>query len=277
GFGKPINLAVAFGVLVLVVLVHRFVPGLIGRIAVLVGIVLGTVAAIPLGLADFSGIGGAPVIEVTTPFHFGLPTFEPGAIIAFVIVMLVTMTETSGSVLAVGDIVDRPVDSRTLTRALRADGLSSLLGGVFNTFPYTAFGQNVGLVALTRVRSRYVVATAGGILVLLGLFPLLGQIVASVPSPVLGGAGLVMFGSVAAGGVRMLRQVDFDGNANLMIVAVALGIGLVPVAAPTVYAQFPGWFQTIMNSGISAGSIAAVLLNLLFNGVKSSTQPSEMK
>ena len=277
GFGKPLNLAVAFGVLVLVVLVHRFVPGLLGRIAVLVGILFGTLAAIPLGLTDFSHVGGSPVVEITTPFHFGLPTFEPGAIVAFVIVMLVTMTETSGSVLAIGEIVDRPVDTVTLTRALRADGLSSLLGGVFNTFPYTAFGQNVGLVALTRVRSRYVVATAGGILVLMGLFPVLGEIVASVPTPVLGGAGIVMFGSVAAGGVRMLKQVSFDGNSNLMVIAVALGIGLVPVAAPTVYAQFPGWFQTIMNSGISAGSIAAVLLNLLFNGVRGDTQSSEAK
>ncbi|AHH95412.1 nucleobase:cation symporter-2 family protein [Kutzneria albida] len=270
-FGSPRNLALAFGVLLLILLVQRFVPGFLGRIAILVGVVLGTLAAIPLGLTDFSHVTSAQLIGVSTPFHFGLPSFQPAAILSMVIVMLVTMTETSGDVLAVGEVVGRPVEPPVLARALRADGLSTVLGGVFNTFPYTAFAQNVGLVALTGVRSRFVVATAGGMLVLLGLFPVLGEVVAAIPMPVLGGAGIAMFGTVAASGVRMLGAVSFRDNSNLMVIAVALGLGLVPVAVPTVYAQFPDWFQTIMNSGISAGSIAAVALNLLFNPVRAIT------
>jgi xanthine/uracil permease len=182
--------------------------------------------------------------------------------------MLVTMTETTGDILAVGEMVGRPVDGPRLADGLRADGLSTVLGGIFNTFPYTAFGQNAGLVGLTKVYSRFVVAVGGVILVVLGLFPILGEIVARIPAPVLGGAGIVMFGTVAAIGIRMLSKVAFNDNGNLMVIAVSLGIGLVPTAVPTIYEDFPNWFRTIMESGISAGCLSAVLLNLLFNHIK---------
>ncbi len=268
-FGAPRNLALAAGVLLVVLLLQRFAPPFLSRISVLLGIVIGTLVAIPLGFTDFSKVGDAPLFGVSTPFHFGLPTFELGAIVAMVIVMLVTMTETSGSILAIGDLVDKKVDRVVLADGLRADGLSTILGGIFNTFPYTAFGQNVGLIGLTKVRSRFVVAAGGAILVLLGLVPVLGEVVAAVPLPVLGGAGIAMFGTVAAYGVRTLSQVSFKDNNNFFIVAVALGIGLVPVGAPTIYAEFPTWFRTVMDSGIAAGSIAAILLNLLFNHLPS--------
>ncbi|MEV4319822.1 nucleobase:cation symporter-2 family protein [Actinocrispum sp. NPDC049592] len=267
-FGAPKNLALALGVLLLVLLVQRFAPPMISRISVLAGIVIGTVVAIPLGFTDFSGITDAPVVGVSTPFHFGLPTFEPAAIVAMIIVMAVTMTETTGDILAVGEMAGRPVDGPRLADALRADGLSTVLGGVFNTFPYTAFAQNVGLVGLTRVYSRFVVAVSGGILVLLGLFPVLGEIVARIPAPVLGGAGVVMFGTVAATGIKILSAVDFTRSGNLMVVAVSLGVGLIPTAVPDIYAHFPAWFRTIMESGISAGCLCAILLNLLFNHLR---------
>ncbi|GGM36268.1 uracil permease [Longimycelium tulufanense] len=264
-FGAPRHLALALGVLALVLAAGRYLPGFFGKNAVLLGIVLGTLVAIPLGFTSFSSVRDAPLIGISTPFHFGLPTFSPAAIVSLVVVMLVVMTETSGSILTIGEMVGKPVDRRVLADGLRADGLSTLLGGVFNTFPYTAYGQNIGLLGLTGVRSRYVVATGGAILVVLGLTPVLGQIVAAIPPAVLGGAGLVMFGSVAAGGIRTLSRVSFTGNANLLVVAVALGVGLAPIGAPHIYDQFPAWFQNVMQSGISAGSLTAVLLNLLFN------------
>jgi xanthine permease len=270
-FGAPRNLAFALGVLVLVLLVQRFAPPVLSRISVLIGIVVGTVVAIPFGFTDFSTIGGVPVVGVSTPFHFGLPTFDLAAILAMIVVMLVTMTETTGDILAVGEMAGRPVDRFRLADGLRADGLSTVLGGVFNTFPYTAFGQNAGLVGLTRVYSRFVVAFGGGILVLLGLFPVLGEIVARIPAPVLGGAGIVMFGTVAAIGIRMLAKVAFEDNGNLMVIAVSLGIGLVPTAVPNIYLHFPNWFRTVMESGISAGCLSAILLNLLFNHFKRSS------
>ncbi|MYW16071.1 purine permease, partial [Streptomyces sp. SID2955] len=217
------------------------------------------------GFTDFDGVGQADWLGVSTPFHFGAPEFRGSAIVSMLVVALVSMTETTGDLIAVGELTGRPVAPRPLADGLRADGLSTVLGGVFNTFPYTAYAQNVGLVGMTRVRSRWVVAAAGGILVLLGLLPKLGAVVAAVPAPVLGGAGLVMFGTVAASGLRTLARVDFRGNDNLTVVAVSVAVGLLPVGVPTVYEGFPDWFRTVMNSGISAGCLTAIVLNLLFN------------
>ncbi|MEV5612559.1 nucleobase:cation symporter-2 family protein [Streptomyces sp. NPDC052225] len=264
-FGEPKNIGLAAFVLVVVLAVQRFAPAFLSRIAVLVGIVVGMAVAIPTGFTDFGGVGDADWVGISTPFHFGAPEFHGAAIVSMLVVALVSMTETTGDFIAVGEITERPVTPRALGDGLRADGFSTLLGGVFNTFPYTAFAQNVGLVGMTRVRSRWVVATAGGILVLLGLLPKLGAVVAAIPAPVLGGAGLVMFGTVAASGLRTLAKVDFQGNHNLTIVAVSVAIGVLPVGVPDIYTQFPDWFQTIMDSGISAGCLTAITLNLLFN------------
>ncbi len=191
GAADPLDVAFAAGVLLAVVLVERFAPRGLARVSVLLGLVLGTVAALFVpGMVDGSGIGDAAWFAVVTPFHFfGLPTFDLASIVSMLVVGLVIMTETTGDMVAVGEVVDRPVSRRTLGDGLRADGLGTVLGGVFNTFPYTAFAQNVGLVALTGVRSRYVATAAGGILVVLGLVPKVAAVVEAVPHAVLGGAG----------------------------------------------------------------------------------------
>ncbi len=264
-FGAPKNLALAAFVLAVVLGVQRFAPEFLSRIAVLAGIAVGLAVAVPFGFTDFGGVGDADWLGVSTPFHFGAPTFEVSAVVSMLVVALVTMTETTGDLIAVGEMTDRKVERRSLADGLHADGLSTVLGGVFNTFPYTAYAQNVGLVGMTRVRSRWVVAAAGGMLVVLGLLPKLGAVVAAIPAPVLGGAGLVMFGTVAASGLRTLAEVDFKGNHNLTVVAVSVAMGVLPVGVPTVYARFPDWFQTVMNSGISAGCVTAIVLNLVFN------------
>lgn len=264
-FGEPKNIALAAFVLVLVLAVQRFAPPALSRVAVLVGIVAGTAVAIPTGFTDFDAVGDADWVGISTPFHFGAPEFHGAAIVSMLIVALVTMTETTGDFIAVSEMTERPVDRRALADGLRADGFSTVLGGVFNTFPYTAFAQNVGLVGMTKVRSRWVVAVAGGILVVLGLLPKLGAVIAAIPSPVLGGAGLVMFGTVAASGLKTLSKVEFEGNSNLTVVAVSVALGVLPVGVPTLYEKFPDWFQTVMDSGISAGCITAIVLNLLFN------------
>jgi len=151
---------------------------------------------------------------------------------------------------------------------LRADcAATALSGGLLNGFPCSAFAQNVGLVAITGIKSRFVVAGSGVILLALGLLPKLGAVIASIPLPVLGGAGLALFGTVAASGIRALSRVEYEGNANLVIVAVALGMGVLPIAVPEFYEEFPAWFGTIFESGISAAAVTAVLLNLLFNVV----------
>ncbi|TPQ16783.1 nucleobase:cation symporter-2 family protein [Streptomyces sporangiiformans] len=274
-FGEPKNLALAGFVLLVVLGVQRFAPAFLSRIAVLIGIVVGLVVAVPFGFTDFGGVADAGWLGISTPFHFGAPTFEASAIVSMLVVALVAMTETTGDFIAVGEMTDRKVEPRALADGLRADGLSTVLGGVLNTFPYTAYAQNVGLVGMTRVRSRWVVAAAGGMLVLLGLLPKLGAVVAAIPAPVLGGAGLVMFGTVAASGLRTLAQVDFKGNNNLTVVAVSVAMGTLPVGVPTVYDKFPDWFQTVMHSGISAGCLTAIALNLLFNHLPSKDSPKD--
>ncbi|AXG82245.1 purine permease [Streptomyces paludis] len=264
-YATPSHLALAGGIVLLIVLISRFTRGLVAQLGVLLGLVGGTLVAIPMGLTDFSSVGHADWFGVTSPFHFGAPEFPAAAVISMCIVMLVIFTESTADMLAVGEMTGRPLTSGDLARGLAADGMSGILGGVMNSFPDTVFAQNVGLVGITGIRSRYVAAVAGGVLVLLGLVPKLGEIVASLPGPVIGGAGLVMFATVTAVGVNTLRKVRFEGTDNLLIVAVSIGVGMLPVAAPTIYHAFPSWFQIIAGSAITSATLTAFLLNLLFH------------
>ncbi len=265
-FGAPSNIALAAITLAIILLVYRFLPGFFSRIAILIGLVAGGVVAALFGKIDFSRVSEAQGFAISSPFHFGAPTFEVAAIISMVIVMLVIMTETTADLLAIGVVVGRPADRKTVANGLRADTLSTAVsGGLLNGFPVSAFAQNVGLVALTGIKSRFVVAVSGGILLILGFFPQVGAVVAALPVPVLGGAGLALFGSVAASGIRSLSAVHYEGNQNLVIVALSISMGVIPIAVPDFYDEFPSWFQTIFDSGISAAAVTAVLLNILFN------------
>ncbi|SDU97313.1 xanthine permease [Microlunatus sagamiharensis] len=274
-FGAPVNILVAFLTVVIIVLIYRLAPPFFSRVAILLGLVLGTVVAVPFGLTDFSRIGDAGIFQLPTPFHFGTPIFAVGATISMLVVMLVIMTETTADILAIGQVVDKPADRRTVTNGLRADMGATALASVFNGFSLSAFAQNVGLVAITGIKSRFVVAVSGAILVFLGLFPVLGALVALVPLPVLGGAGLALFGTVAASGIRTLSRVDFSGNANIVIVAFSIGMGLIPIAVPTFYDEFPSWFTVIFDSGITAAALTAVVLNVVFNILGRDPAPSE--
>jgi len=264
-FGALRNLALAGFTLVFILALYRFFKGFVATIAVLIGLVVGTIVGAIFGFADFSRVADAPWFGVTTPFHFGVPTFNAAAIIAMVIVMLITMVETTGDVFACADIVDKPVDKSDVARALRADGLSTTLGGILNSFPYTCFAENVGLVRLTKVKSRYVVATAGIFMMIIGIFPKVGAAVAAIPPPVLGGASYALFGTVAVVGIQILRRVDFHDERNVIILAISLAMAITPTVYPTIFAEFPEGVRTIINSGITMGSITAILLNLIFN------------
>lgn len=264
-FGNIPSLLLALLVLAIVIVFYRCFTGFWRNISVLLGLVAGTIIAAFLGQTDFSAIGNAALIGITTPFSFGLPTFDASAIAAMILVMLVVMTETTGDFIAVGEIVGKEIDKQTLTRGLRADGFSTFLGGIFNAFPYTAFAQNIGLISLTNVKSRFVVAASGVILIALGLFPKLAALIASIPAPVLGGAGLAMFGMVAANGIKTLSKVDFNGNYNVLIIGVSLAMGLIPMAMPNIYSHLTGTMQVIFDSGITVGSLTAIILNAILN------------
>jgi OHCU decarboxylase len=265
-FGSFENLELAALTLVLIIVIQRVFRGrFLATVAVLSGLVLGTIVAMIFGVTDFSGVGDADPIGVTTPFHFGAPTFGIAAIVSMIIVMFITAVETTGDVFATGEIVGKPIRRNDIARAIRGDGVATFLGGSLNAFPYTAFAENVGLVRLTGVRSRFVVATAGAFMIVLGLFPKIAAIVAAIPNAVLGGAALVMFGTVAVIGIQTLGRVDFHDDRNVLIVAVSLGFALIPVVFPTFYRLFDNDIQTIIGSGITMGAIMAILLNLVLN------------
>jgi uric acid transporter len=251
------------GVALALVLVFSKIKGL-ARLAILLALVVGTVVAAIAGKTTWNG-GSADIVAVPKPFAFGSPIFDVGAIVSMVIVILVIMVETTADILAVGEVVRTRVDNERIAAGLRADMLSSVVAPVFNSFPATAFAQNVGLVALTGIRSRFAVAVGGGVLAVLGLSPWLAAVVSLLPLSVLAGAGIVLFGSVAASGIRTLSKVDYDGTNNMIVVAAAIGFGVVPIAWPSFWGSFPDWWQTIFDSEISAAAIVAFLLNLFFN------------
>jgi uric acid transporter len=261
------NIAVSAVVLLSILLIARFGKGFVANISVLLGIVIGAVIAVATGAMTFSKVGEAAWFGLITPFHFGAPVFDPVMILTMTLVMIVVMIESTGMFLALGDMTGRKVSQPMLSAGLRTDGLGTLIGGIFNTFPYTSFSQNVGLVGVTGVRSRFVCVAGGIILIVLGLVPKMGALVESVPTMVLGGAGLVMFGMVAATGIRILAGVDFAKNRNnLFVVAVSLGFGMIPLIAPNFKMWMPHAIHPLIESGILLASVAAVLLNAFFNG-----------
>lgn len=265
-FASPMNLFLAFITLVIIIALYRCGKGFLSNVSVLLGLIGGTIIAMILGQTNFSEVGNAAWIGLVTPFSFGFPTFDIGSILSMIVVMIVTMVETTGDCIAIGSIVGRPIGRSRLARCLRAYGLSTFIGGILNSFPYTAFAQNVGLIAVTRVKSRFVVAASGIILIALGLFPKMAAVVASIPNSVLGGAGVAMFGMVIASGIRALSKVKFDGTYNLMIVAVSIGVSMITLTAPNFFHSFPSWANIVLHSGITLGSITAVVLNLILNG-----------
>ena len=262
-------MGVAALVLASILLISKFAKGFVANISVLLGIVIGALVATGLGLMNFDKVAKAEWFALVLPLQFGMPTFDPVLILTMSLVMIVVMIESTGMFLALGEMTGKTVSQPDLARGLRTDGLGTLIGGLFNTFPYTSFSQNVGLVGLTGVRSRFVCVAGGIILIVLGLLPKMAALVESLPTVVLGGAGLVMFGMVAATGIRILGGVDFKTNRfNALVVAVSLGVGMIPLIAPNFKQWMPHGIHPLIESGILLSSICAVLLNLFFNGAK---------
>ena len=275
GYGALDNMAIAGAVLVFILLLVKYAKGFVANISVLLGIVAGCVVAMATGKMNFDKVGKAHWFDVVTPFAFGMPTFDIVMILTMTLVMIVVMIESTGMFLALSDITGKKISQPELAAGLRTDGLGTLIGGVFNTFPYTSFSQNVGLVGVTGVKSRWVCVTGGVIMLVLGMLPKMAAFVESIPTFVLGGAGLVMFGMVAATGIRILSTVDYKGNRNnLYIVALSIGFGLIPLVAPRWTQHMSHTLHPLLESGILLTAVAAVVLNIFFNGAKDDTQGS---
>jgi OHCU decarboxylase len=254
----------ALGTIAVIVAIQRLFRGFIATIAVLLGLVIGCAVAYALGDMTFEKVGQASALGFTQPFLFGIPKFDVTACITMIIVLLVTAVESTGSTIATGEIVGKRIKASDIGNVLRADGLATTIGGTFNSFPYTAFSENVGLVRLTGVKSRWVVAAAGAIMIILGFLPKVAAVVSSIPNPVLGGAALTLFATVAVVGIQTLGKVDFTDHRNLIIVTTSIALALWVTSYPDVAKAMPTGIDLLFGSGISIGAITAIVLNVVF-------------
>ena len=264
----PQSVALSLITVLIILLVNIFTKGFLKSISILIGLVSGTVIATMMGLVDFAPVGAAPLLHIPTAFYFGAPTFEVTSIIMMCIIAMVSMVESTGVYLALSDITQDPIDETRLRNGYRAEGVAVLLGGIFNTFPYTGFSQNVGLVKMSGIKTRLPIYYAAGFLVLLGLLPKFGALAQIIPDPVIGGAMIVLFGFVSLQGMQMLAKVDFANNEhNFLIAAVSIAIG-VGFNNSNLFNSFPTELRMFFSNGIVMASLLAVILNAILNRKK---------
>ncbi|MED4786813.1 nucleobase:cation symporter-2 family protein [Bacillus atrophaeus] len=266
-FGDASNLILGFIVLAVIVLLYRFTKGFLKSISILIGIVFGTGIAFFMGKVHFDNVAQADLFQMVQPFYFGAPSFHVAPIITMFIVAVVSLVESTGVYFALGDLTNRRLTEKDLAKGYRAEGVAVFLGGIFNAFPYTAYSQNVGLVQLTGIKKNAVIFVTGAMLMVLGLFPKVAAFTTIIPSAVLGGAMVAMFGMVIAYGIKMLSRIDFGTQENLLIVACSVGLGLGVTVVPDIFKQLPASITLLTTNGIVAGSFTAILLNIIYNMV----------
>ncbi|MBZ9686369.1 purine permease [Clostridium estertheticum] len=263
--GNPKNLILAGIVIIFICILNRYFKGFMQAASVLLGLVFGTIVASFMGMVNLSAVSSAGWFRVVTPFYFGLPKFELGPIFTMCLISLILMIEAVGVFIGVSNICGKKVENSEIVSGLRGEGLAQILGGVFNSFPYTTFSQNVGLVALSGIKSRYVTVCSGLILICLGIIPKVAALATIIPHAVLGGATLAMFGMVSVSGIRILSSVDFSKTGNMLTIALAVGIGLSSKVSPGLFDQLPYALKFVLEDGIVAGSLVAIFGNIFFN------------
>lgn len=276
-FGALDNVALGFGTLLFIIFMYKFSTGFVRSISILLGLLVGTLAAFFLGKVDFSSVASASWLHLPHFFYFGTPTFNITAIITMTLVAIVSLVESTGVYYALGEITDKEISEDDLARGYRSEGLAIMLGGLFNAFPYTAFSQNVGLIQLSGIKTRNVIYTTAGMLIFIGFVPKIGAFTTIIPSSVLGGAMVAMFGMVIAAGIKMLSKVDFASQENLLIIACSVGMGLGVTVVPELFAQIPESIQILTDNGIVAGSLTAIFLNIVFNIVPTKGKVKEAR
>lgn len=267
-FGDPKHLLLAFLTVALIICIQVFAKGFLRSIAVLIGLLGGTLLAAAFGMVNLSAVSHAPIFHMPQPFYFGKPTFDIWSILLMVIISIVSMVESTGVYFALGDLTGKSISEEDLKKGYRAEGLAVILGGIFNTFPYTGFSQNVGLVQLSGIKTRKPIYFSAIFLIILGLFPKVGAFAQIIPEPVLGGGMLVMFGMVAVQGMKMLSKVNFNDDKNLLIIAISLGFGLGFNILPNLFTHLPETLQMFTGNGIVMSSLTAIILNLAFHSRK---------
>ncbi|MFM0154068.1 uracil-xanthine permease family protein [Paraburkholderia sediminicola] len=265
GFAQPQSLGLALLTIVATLAVARLFTGTAGRLAVLIGLAIGTGAGWAIGLMPAGGMWGAPLFTLPTLLPFGMPRFDLLAALPMLIFSVISMAEATGQTVAVGEITGRKIDMRRdVPRTIRGDAVASLLGSLLGTSLIITSAENIGVVQTTGVRSRYVTATAGAMLMVIALFAPLGRFAYAIPAPVVGGTALIVFAMIGVMGVSLLGKVDLHARGNQYTLAAALVVGLIPVLVPNVYASFPGYSQIVLGNGMAAGTLTAIVVNLFF-------------
>ncbi|EOU2056747.1 uracil-xanthine permease family protein [Clostridium perfringens] len=253
------NLAVAMFVLIITLLLNNYGKGMISSASILIGIVVGYIVCIPLGLVDFTSVKEASWLSFPKILEFGV-TFDAKAVMAFIPAYFVATIGTVGCLKAIGETSNIDIGDKRVAAGVLSDGVGSALGGLVGSCPNTSFSQNIGIISLTKVASRHVAVMAGILLVILGFLPKVAAIITGIPNPVLGGVGIMMFGTVAAAGIRTLSNIKLTER-NLLIIAISMGLGLGVTFRPDVIHNLPEAIRMIFSSGISTGTIAALILN----------------
>jgi uracil-xanthine permease len=268
-FADPTNVLLALATIGLTLLFARCLGGMWRQLSVLLGLVAGTCLAAALGLMSIAGIGSGAVVSLPTLFPFGRPSFDLVAAIPLVVFSVISMAEATGQTIAIADVVGKEIDPETdVPKTIRGDALASLVGGCLGTSLIITSGENIGIVRATGIRSRYVTASGGFILIVLSLFAPLGRLVNAIPGPVVGGTAVIVFCVIAAMGVDILRKTDLGEHGNLFTLAAGLAMGLLPILVPGLYSKFPQSAQLILGNGLAAGTLTAVLFNIIFHHLK---------
>ena len=267
-YGNMDNLILGLMTFLIILLLYRFTKGFLQSISILIGLVAGMVIAIFMGKMDMQPILEASWVQLPVPFAIESPSFHPAAILSLTVVGIISMIEVTGINYALAGMYDKDIDEADLRRSYFSVGIGYLLAGIFNTSPQTAFSQNVGVVQMSGEKRKTIFINLIILMLLCGLIPKIGAIATSVPSAILGGAMIFLFGNVLSYGISVLGAQDLADNRNQLIIGAAITIGLGVAIAPAAFAQLPEWISWLTSSGIVAGGVTVVLLNAFFHGVK---------
>lgn len=268
GFAAPQQLLLAFSTIFITVLCSRLLRGTFGQLSILLGLIGGSLLAVALGAFDSSRLSLLPLLNLPTLMPFGVPQFDLFASIPLMLFCLVSMVEATGQTVAISEAVDKPLDiNRDVVRTIRGDALASILGGFMGTSLIITSGENIGVIRATGVRSRYVTAVSGLLLLLFALLAPLARLIEGVPQAVVGGTSLIVFAIVGTMGIDMLRKVDLRDHGNMYVVSVALAVGLLPILVPGVYSHFPDGLAGLLGNGVAMGALTAALMNFVFHCV----------
>jgi uracil-xanthine permease len=277
-FAAPGNVLLALATIAFTLLFARVLSGMWRQISVLLGLVAGTCVAAALGMMSVADVASGAIVSVPLLFPFGWPSFDFVAAIPLIVFSVISMAEATGQTIAIADVVGKEIDpAKDVPKTIRGDALASLVGACLGTSLIITSGENIGIVRATGIRSRYVTAAGGIILIVLSLLTPLGRLVNAIPGSVVGGTAIIVFCVIAAMGIDILRKTDLGDHGNLFTLAAALAMGLLPILVPGVYSKFPQSAQLILGNGLAAGTLTAVFFNIVFHhlGMRAEKPASE--